>query len=140
MPTNFQLASRITFFISVGSGMYIQVPSVRHSMNNSIVTVRYYSGYYSCPEYLKVFCYSDSSLSSAGYVTAYNGHRYYSGSYNYLTVRRQDSSGLLLWYSSCRYSLPSGVYTCEIPDANGTITESSIAVYSSTPGIFEDNK
>jgi len=31
-------------------------------------------------------------------------------------------------------------YTCEIPDASGTITEYSIAVYSSAPGMYENNK
>ena len=120
--------------------MYIQIPSVRYSVNNSIVIVSSGRSYY-CSERLKLYCYSNASSHGVGYVTAYNGYRYSSGSYSELSVSRQNPAGLLLSYHACRYSsgLPSGVYTCEIPDASGMITESSIAVYSSTPGMFEDD-
>ena len=120
--------------------MYIQIPSVQYSLNNSIVVVSSYRSY-SCYDRLKVYCYSDASSHSLGYVTAYDGYRYYSGSHNYLTVSRLNPAGLLLQYRACRYrSLPSGVYTCEIPDSSGMINEFSIAVYSSTPGMYENNK
>ena len=46
-----------------------------------------------------------------------------------------NPAGLLLQYRTCN-NLHPGIYTCEIPDSNGQITESSIAVYSSTPSEF----
>ena len=120
--------SLLSIIIHVGSGMYLD--SHGYFLNNSIVIA--YSGY-SCYS-RKLYCYSDSSWYDIGHVRAYNG-RTSSSYHNYLSVSRQNPAGLLLQYRTCN-NLHPGIYTCEIPDSNGQITESSIAVYSSTPSEF----
>ena len=114
----------LSIIIHVGSGMYLD--SHGYFLNNSIV-IAYY-GYHCYSRNL--YCYSDAPWNDIGHVRGYNGQT--SSSYSYLSVSRQTPAGLLLQYSTCR-NLHPGIYTCEIPDSNKQITESSIAVFSSTP-------
>lgn len=97
--------------------------------NNSFI-VRRSSSY----NKIDVYCYSNSTSSSTGYYRFPNDDRKYSDSDHYdYHVSRQSPAGIRL--TSTRTSTPDiwGIFTCEIPDRNGNVLETSIGVYSSMP-------
>ena len=101
---------------------YLQTGAIS---NNSIASYR--SGYY-CRSVLQLYCYSDVALQNVGFVTAYDGYTYSTGSHNYMTVAWQNPAGLYLHYQTCSH-LPSGVYTCTLPNSDGEPTDFSVAIF-----------
>ena len=92
-----------------------------------IVLKSYYS-------YRRIFfyCYSNSSSSSVGHLRfPRNGYTYYSGSPYNVYIDRVNPSGIQVYVN--RYSSPSyyGIYTCELPDAEGNIIYTAIGIYDS---------
>ena len=117
-----------------GYGMYVTTSDLQTGAisNNSIVIIASYRGGY-CPSVLQLYCYSDVALQNVGFVTAYDGYTYSTGSHNYMTVAWQNPAGLYLHYRQCSrsYVLPSGVYTCTLPTSDGESTDFSVAIFKS---------
>ena len=131
----------------IGSGLYIQSSvyvNQQAVLNNSLVVPRSRScsNYYCSETVLDLYCYSNSTSSSVGYYMYPDGNRYSSSdSYRY-TVVRQSYSTLQLYGASSRYygSMSIwGIFTCELPDAEGNTVETSIGIYSSSPSKFSSS-
>ena len=128
---------------NVGSGLYIKLScsiNQRPISNNSIIVSRSRSrscSWYSCPTetLVDLYCYSNSTSQRTGYYRYPNGNRYSTSGQNfyyvtqesYLTVClhgiSQQSGSMNIW----------GIFTCEMPDAEGNIVKKSIGIYSSMP-------
>ena len=133
----------ILFILIIGPGLYIQSSvyvDQQAVLNNSLVVPRSSScgGYYCTDTVLDLYCYSNSTSSSVGYYMYPNGNRYSSSQYYYYTVIRQSYSTIRLYGTTSRYySLGIwGIFTCELPDAEGNTVETSIGIYSSQPSTL----
>ena len=82
-----------------------------------------------------LYCYSNSSLSSVGYLCDPNGNAYYSsepayGYVDYVYVERVNPSGITAKCFSRDSLYDYGIYTCELPDAKGNTIYTAIGIYS----------
>ena len=136
----------ILFIVIIGSGLYIQSSvyvNQQAVLNNSLVVPRSRScGYYCSETVLDLYCYSNSTSSSVGYYMYPDGNRYSSSdSYRYTVVQQSYSSIRLYGTTSRHYSLGIwGIFTCELPDAEGNTVETSIGIYSSQPSELISNQ
>ena len=94
-----------------------------HVANNSMISLKTGSIIFS------FYCYSNSSSSSVGYLRYPNGNAYYSEQYD-VYVNRVNLSGIQVY--NTRYYDPNyyGIYTCELPDAEGNTIYTAIGIYS----------
>ena len=130
----------------IGSGLYIQSSvyvDQQAVLNNSLVVPRSRScGYYCTDTVLDLYCYSNSTSSSVGYYMYPDGARYSNSEYYRYTVVRHSYSSIQLYGASSRhYGSMSiwGIFTCELPDAEGNTVETSIGIYSSRPSKFSSS-
>ena len=81
-----------------------------------------------------VYCYSNSTSTSAGYYIFPNDIRQYSISdyYDYSVAREAYSGIRINNYASYNPDI-WGIFTCEIPHSEGNTVETSIGIYSSMP-------
>ena len=120
--------------LHTGVGFYVDDSYYLNNMavaNNSLIVQKSSSCSY-CK--VDVYCYSNSTSTSAGYYIFPNDVRQYSISdyYDYI-VDRQSYSGIrIINYAS---NTPDiwGIFTCELPDSVGNTVETSIGIYSSMP-------
>ena len=88
--------------------------------------------YYSYIITFSFYCYSNSSSSSVGYLRYPSGNAYYSSEHQYVYVNRMSPSGIKAYYYNRYNTIPSyfGIYTCELPDAEGNTIYTAIGIYS----------
>ena len=84
---------------------------------------------------ISLYCYSNSSLSSVGYLRDPNGNAYYSskpphGYVDDVFIERVNPSGIRAQYFSRDSLYDYGIYTCELPDAKGNTIYTAIGIYS----------
>ena len=120
-----------------GSGIYVQSSQdITNTavVNNSLIVQRSIC-YYCSENVIDLYCYSNSTSQSVGYIEFPNGGRYYSSQYYYYYPERQTYSGIRLYGTKSRYQSIGiwGIFTCELPDSEGNTVKTSIGIYSSTP-------
>ena len=129
------------FFLNTGAGFYVDDSYYLNNVavaNNSLIVPKQSSCYYDYYNYncrtVNVYCYSNSSLSNVGYYVFPNHVRQYSTSdyYDY-QVNRQAYSAIHI--GNIVSSSPDiwGIFTCEMPDSEGSTVKTSIGIYSSMP-------
>ena len=126
----------ILCILNAGAGLYVVDSRSNPNKvvpNNTFIVGRYWSSWRRSYYAYDVYCYSNSTSSNVGYYLFPNGGKYYSG-YNNVQTLRQTPSGIRLHFSSSSGGY-WGIFTCQIPDSNGNTVETSIGIYSSTPGI-----
>ena len=103
-----------------------------HVANNSMISLKTESYYYYITKF-SFYCYSNSSTSSVGYLRYPNGNAYYSNQQYYVYVNRVSPSGIKAYCSNRNNYNPNyyGIYTCELPDAEGNTIFTAIGIYSS---------
>ena len=113
--------------ILTGAGLLVQGSP---AANNTYIV--YTNNRYSTYE---IYCYSNSTSSSVGYFRFPNNQLRYSGSLYTHYVSRQSPSGIKMYNNQRSYGYPSlfGIFTCQLPDAEGNTVETSLGIYSSTP-------
>ena len=112
--------------IFTGAGLYVDSYNDYTAPNNSLITKSY-------SRQVTVHCYSNSTSTNIGYYIFPDGISKYS-TFDYLDYRvNRETSGVYI--QAERYNTPDiwGIFTCEIPDSDGNIVETSIGIYSSTP-------
>ena len=127
---------QIFVFKPAGIGIYVSTSNYHNYVgvaNNSLI-IRESSSCSRCS--IDLYCYSNSTLSSAGYIIFPNGGRVYSdSSYYSMSVFRTSPSGINMYNRYYYYPGYYGIYTCELPDSEGNTLEASIGIYSSTPSM-----
>lgn len=108
-----------------GAGLYVDGSP---APNNTFI-----SGFSSRYSTYNVYCYSNSTSTSVGYFRFPNGGRYYSSYPDYHYISRQNPSGIYMYKRSGTYLQSYGIFTCELPDSEGNIVETSLGIYSSIP-------
>ena len=131
--TIYRYVGRI-FFLNTGVGFYVSSSNYLNSVavaNNSLI-VRKSSSCYNCR--VDVYCYSNSTSSSAGYYIFPNYHRKSSDNDHYdYAINRQTHSGIRIHSSGSQNPDIWGIFVCELPDSEGNTVENSIGIYSSMP-------
>ena len=130
------------FFVCVGAGVYVDSSRYGYAgrqaaqPDNTYINVDSGGGYsYSYSRFI-LYCCSNSTSRYVGSFTEPNGNAY-TGNFNDLRVTRYRSGQIytgcikLEGYRYYPYSLSynSGVYTCNIPDANRQSLKVNFALY-----------
>ena len=116
-------------FVMAGSGIYIKQSRYinnRAAAKNSLIE---------WTDYFSVQCYSNSTSGDRAYFRFPNGRRVYSSYYYGYYLSQLNYTGVKISQSSFRRRI-YGIFTCEVPDSQGIMVETSIGIYHSTPSEF----
>ena len=115
-----------------GSGIHVRRGSYHPSTvasNNSILlsSLR-------CCSRVELYCYSNSTNDNETYFIWPDGTRLQPDYCHYceMCIYSRSPSGMYI-YSYSSYYPATGIYTCQLPDSNGNLTDISFGVYSSMP-------
>lgn len=121
--------------ILAGAGIYVLNSRYyqNEAVSNNALIVQQLSCDYNCRKF-EFYCYSNSSSTNVGYIYYPNNVKYSSSSSSYyVTVSRMSPAGIYARNYDTRTPRYWGIYTCEMPDSQGSTLERNIGIYSSMP-------